>query len=178
MSWTNRFKKEYRIRQRRVTKYVKQTEHRSMEEITRLSTEFQADIRLLTSSANLKFVINTDQMGCEYRANVHRTLAYRGQKTVEVHIGDVNKVTHSYTAQYSITASGRLLPKVFLCLQEVTGKFGPRIQNVVDELANLYKNLVITCSKSGKLSTNLYIHTYILLKSWNHMLVKKSLLSF
>ena len=47
-----------------------------------------------------------------------------GQKKVEVDIGDVNKVTHSYTAQYTITALDKLLPKVILCLQEQSGKFG------------------------------------------------------
>jgi hypothetical protein len=70
----------------------------------------------------------------------------------------MNKITHSYTAQYSLTLSGRVLPKVFVCLQEATGTFGPRVQKTVDdEYAEKYKNVVITSSKSGKLTTNLYI---------------------
>ena len=80
-------------------------------------------------------------MGCEYRMNVNRTLEYRGQKTVEVNIGDMNKVTHSYTVQYTITASGKLLPHVFICLQETQGKFGPTNQKTIDTLTNQYKNV-------------------------------------
>jgi len=30
----------------------------------------------------------------------------------------LNKITHSYIAQYTITMSGKLSPFVFLCLQE------------------------------------------------------------
>lgn len=68
----------------------------------------------------------------------------------------MNKVTHSYTAQYAMSLSGKLLPKVYVCLQENTGSFGPRIQKTVDEYAAKYKNVVITSSKSGKLTTALY----------------------
>ena len=65
-------------------------------------------------------------------------------------------VTHSYTAQYSITLSGNLLPLVFVCLQESTGAFGPRVQKTVNEYAQKYKNVAITFSKSGKLTRTLY----------------------
>lgn len=68
----------------------------------------------------------------------------------------MNKVAHSYTAQYSITMSGRVLPLVFVCLQEFTGTFGPRVQKTVNEYAKKYTNVVITSSKSGKLTTGLY----------------------
>lgn len=68
----------------------------------------------------------------------------------------MNKVTHSYTAQYSITLSGQLLPLVFVCLKEPTGAFGPRVQKSVNEYGKKYQNVVITSSKSGKLTTTLY----------------------
>ncbi|XP_024886634.1 uncharacterized protein LOC112464075 [Temnothorax curvispinosus] len=68
----------------------------------------------------------------------------------------MNKMTHSYTAQYSVTLSGKLLPLVFVCLQEPPGSFGPRVQKSVDEYVQKYRNVVVTSSKSGKLTTNLY----------------------
>jgi len=68
----------------------------------------------------------------------------------------LNRTTHSYTAQYAITLSGELIPQVFVCLQESTGNFGPRVQKSVDELVTKYKNIVVTSSKSGKLMTHLY----------------------
>lgn len=49
-----------------------------------------------------------------------------------------------------------MVPQVFLCLQETTNKFGPIVLRTVDKLTAEYKNIVITCSKSGKLTKNLY----------------------
>ena len=69
-AWIKRFKKEFRIVQRRVTKYIKQTNRRSEEQIKILTSTFQEEIREITASVNLDFVINTDQMRCEYRAYV------------------------------------------------------------------------------------------------------------
>lgn len=68
----------------------------------------------------------------------------------------MNKVSHLYTAQYAITLSGRLLPQVFLCLQEANGEFGPRVQKMIDDYGRKYTNIIIKSSKSGKLTTNLY----------------------
>lgn len=80
----------------------------------------------------------------------------------------MNKVTHSYTAQYAITLSGQLLPTVFICLQESTGTFGPRVQKTVNEFCKIYTNVIVTSSKSGKLTRNLYtkylqesLHPYV-----------------
>ncbi|GFW16631.1 HTH CENPB-type domain-containing protein [Trichonephila clavipes] len=55
-----------------------------------------------------------------------------------------------------MTLSGKLLPTVFICLQEANGNFGPRVQISVDEYAKIYTNVAITSSKSGKLTTALY----------------------
>jgi hypothetical protein len=55
-----------------------------------------------------------------------------------------------------MTPSGNLLPTVFVCLQESTGSFGPRVQKSVDKYSRKYSNVVTTSSKSGKLSTALY----------------------
>lgn len=95
-------------------------------------------------------------LGCQYQSTYNRTLAAQGSKVVLVKRKDMNKVTHSYTAQYAVTLSGKLLPTVFVCLQESTGSFGPRVKKIVDEYAQKYKNVIITSSKSGKLTTALY----------------------
>lgn len=156
LTWANHFKSDYRISQRKVTRYIKPTEQRSLEDLQRNAIQFQDECRSLIQNYNLDFVLNVDQMGCEYQSNVLRTLEHKGKKTVNVHLGDLNKVTHTYTAQYTIAASGKFLNKVFLCLQEPGGKFGPRVQEKIDQLCDKFKNVHVTCSKSGKLSTNLY----------------------
>lgn len=68
----------------------------------------------------------------------------------------MNKITHSHTAQYAVTMSGKLLPSVFICLQKATGVFGPKIQESIKKFKVIYTNVVVTCSKSGKLTTQLY----------------------
>ena len=155
-SWVIAFKKHHRIRQRKVTKLVSSKEVYSMEEILNAADRFQKQTAALIPHFDKNFVINTDQTGCSYRCDVKRTLTNTGERSVLVAVGDVNKVTHSYTAQYSITAAGRLLPKVFLCLQEPGGKFGPRVSETVNVLEAQYKNVAVTCSTSGKLTSRLF----------------------
>ncbi|XP_076302087.1 uncharacterized protein LOC143220302 [Lasioglossum baleicum] len=112
--------------------------------------------RALIKDFHMDFVINTDQTGCQYQSTYGRTLAQRGSKVVSVQMQSVNKMTHSYTAQYAVTLSGKLLPTVFVCLQEKSGKFGPRVRKLVDEYSAKYQNVVVTSSKSGKLTTALF----------------------
>jgi len=85
-----------------------------------------------------------------------QTLTTQEAKIVFIRVQSINKITHSYIAQYAIIMSGKLLPFVFLCLQEATGVFGLRVQKSVDKLIKMYKNIVVTSSKSGKLTIYLY----------------------
>ena len=91
--------------------------------------------------------INTDQTGCQYQSSINRALAIKGSKSVFVKTQSLNKLTHSYTAQYSITKSGDILPHVFICLQETGNKFGPRVQKQVNQFVKAYQNMIVTCSK-------------------------------
>lgn len=102
------------------------------------------------------YIINTDQMGCQIQSTQDRTYSYTGEQRANVTYSKLGKNTHSYTTQYTVTYAGKLLRRVFLCVQEPTGKFGPNVQRQVDELVAEFGNVVVTCSKSGKLSTDLY----------------------
>ncbi|XP_044576758.1 uncharacterized protein LOC123259975 isoform X1 [Cotesia glomerata] len=135
-----------------------------MPEIIASAEMFRIQTKQLISNFDSDFVINTDQTdflkfifsGCQYQSMFNRTLTEKGSKTVFAKVQDMTKVSHSYTAQYSITLSGKLLPHVFICLQEPTGDFGPRIKKNVEEYLKKYKNVIVTLSKSGKLTTTLY----------------------
>lgn len=83
-------------------------------------------------------------------------MTHIGENSVEADVGDSNKLTHSHTGQYAITVSGRLLPKVFWCLQEPKGEFGPRDGQTVQKLSDEFSTVYVTCSRSGKLNTQLY----------------------
>lgn len=150
------FLREYRISNRRVVRYISKKEAISPGAVIQSAEQFQTLIQAISPDYKPDFVINTDQTSCEYRVNVSRTYTHTGEKLVELYIGDLNKVSHSYTAQYSLTKSGKLLNKVFVCLQEYADTFGVRVQKDIDELLKLCKNVVVVCSKSGKLTTLLY----------------------
>jgi len=154
--WLSNFINAYRISNRRVTRYLSKKEIQSPKEILNSAIQFQNLILSISTDYNSEFIINTDQTGCEYRVNVARTYTHTNEKTVELFMGDLNKITHSYTAQYALTQSGILLNKVFVCLQEPGDKFGERVQIEVDKLLQLCKNVVVVCSKSGKLTSYLY----------------------
>lgn len=120
-SWVKRFKHKYKIRQRKITRFVSSSEHVSFEEILETAEKFRMQTKAIMSNFNLDFVINTDQTGCQYQIPYNRSLAAQGSKTVLVKKKSLHDITHSYTAQYSLTASGKLLPIVFLCMQEPKG---------------------------------------------------------
>jgi hypothetical protein len=75
------------------------------------------------------FVISTDQSGCQYQIVFNRSLDYQGAKTVLVKKQNLAKTTHSYTAQYTLTASGKLLPFVFLVCKKHETLLDPSFQN-------------------------------------------------
>ncbi|XP_044579951.1 uncharacterized protein LOC123262029 isoform X1 [Cotesia glomerata] len=137
--WVKKFKQRHNIRQRKITKFVTDKEVHTMPEIIASAEMFRIQTKQLISNFDSDFVINTDQTdflkfifsGCQYQSMFNRTLTEKGSKTVFAKVQDMTKVSHSYTAQYSITLSGKLLPHVFICLQEPTGDFGPRIKKNV-----------------------------------------------
>ncbi|KAL6416504.1 hypothetical protein ACFW04_013408 [Cataglyphis niger] len=139
-TWLTVFLREHRISNHCVVRYIK----KKRGDFTRRSV----------SPDYPDFIINTNQTSCEYRVNVPRTYTHTGEKLVQLYICDLNKVSH--TAQYLMTKSDKLLNKIFVCLQEFTDSFRMRVQEDVDELLKLYKNIVVLCSKSGKLTTSLY----------------------
>lgn len=155
-SWVKFFKRKHRIRQRKITKYISRRDVATLEETVESAQRFQTQTRQIIPKFDLDFVINTDQTGCNYQTTYNRSLEFKGTKTVLVKKHNLNKITHSYTAQYSVTASGKLLPLVYICLQESANKFGPIITQTVNRLTAEFGNVVVTCSKSGKLTKELY----------------------
>ena len=82
-----------------------------------------------------------------------RTLSITGEKATFGQIKSMNAVTHSYTIMPMISMGGALVGPVFICLQEPTGKLGPRVKRSLYQSNNIH----VTCSKSGKL-TKTHIH--------------------
>ena len=77
-----------------------------------------------------------------------RALAMTGEKTTKGQVKSMNAVTHSYTIMPIISLAGKLIGPLFICLQEPTGKLGPRVKQSLYQANNIH----VTCSKSGKLT--------------------------
>lgn len=52
--------------------------------------------------------------------------------------------------------------KLLICLKEDKGEFGPRVGPKVSELANLFGNIDVIASSSGKMSVKLMEEAYYL----------------
>ena len=81
----------------------------------------------------------------------NRTLSHAGEKITRLMVGSVNNTTHSYAVQPIITTSGKLIGPLFLCLKEPSGRLSDNIKNSLFQVGNV----VVTCSKSEKLTSSL-----------------------
>lgn len=80
IEWIKKFKRKYRIRQRKITKFIGKTELSTMEDVLKAATNFQKETNVLISRFRQDFVINTDQTGCQYNATYIRSLDRQGAK--------------------------------------------------------------------------------------------------
>lgn len=62
-SWLVRFKRQHKIRQRRITKYVTAREMFTIEDTLAAADIFQKQTLVLIPQFNKDFIINTDQTG-------------------------------------------------------------------------------------------------------------------
>lgn len=100
-------------------------------------------------------LLNTDQSGFTLELLSHRTLETCGTQQVYSNMQSKSANTHSYTAQFLITASGELKAPLFLILPEKGGNFGPRVASTMFRHPELH----VVSSTSGKI-------TKPLLKDW------------
>ena len=94
--------------------------------------------------------MNTDQSGLQLELYSNRTLNFQGEKTTLAAVHSVHNTTHSYTMQPMISMIGHLVGPLFLCLKEPSGRLTKNVKKTLFQA----KNIILTCSKSGKLSTS------------------------
>ena len=95
--------------------------------------------------------MNTDQVGIEKEIQSTRTLPIQGEKKTFGSVLSKNATIYSNTVQPTISLDGKLVGPMFLCLQEPNGRMGDIIKRNLFES----KNVLITCSSSGKLTSSL-----------------------
>lgn len=144
--WLLNFKRRNRIRSRKVTRFVSRRAVYDKEEIAKESEEFTNEVKKIIPKYKLESVFNADQSGFRYELVSNRTLSFSNERSTFVAVKSLNATTHSYTIMPLITAAGKLLNPLFLCLQEPLGRF-PVTKEVFSA-----SNVVTTCSASGKLT--------------------------
>ena len=103
------------------------------------------------SKYHADYILNIDQSGLQLEMFSNRTLSFRGENITVSAVRSVHNTSHSYTVQPMITMSGRLIGPLFLCLKEGSGRLSDTTQQTLFK-AN---NIMLTCSKSGKLTGSL-----------------------
>ncbi len=149
--WIWKFKSLNRICSRKITKFVTSNYSKEAENILESANTFLETSKAILPNFRPDHIFNTDQSGFNYEMTSSRTLSFVGEKATTASVSSLHATTHSYTIQPIITLEGKLLSSLFICLQESGGKFGPRVQQ------NMFQcpNVVVYCSKSGKMTKEL-----------------------
>ena len=149
--WLSNWKSRYSIVGRKITNIVTKHEIQNFEEVEKTKDDFLKEFHYLSKSYKEAEIMNTDQVGIEKEQHSTRTLEFQDTKKVYGVVKSKNATTHSHTLQPTISLDGKLVGPILLCLQEPTGKMGEIVKKHLFEP----KNVVITCSTSGKLTTSL-----------------------
>ena len=149
--WLHQFKRRHHICGRKITKLVTERQVDNGEDIRQSADQFVVQVQKFLPKYNLDNVSNTDQSGLQLELFSNRTLSFEGEHLTLGQVQSINNTTHSYPIQPMISMSGRQIGPLFLCLKESSGHLSDNIKK------NLFtaSNVVITCSKSEKLTTSL-----------------------
>lgn len=150
-SWLRSFKSRHNICSRKITNVITKREVANEDDIIKSKEKFKELFNHLSSKYEGSEIINTDQVGVEKELYSNRTLSFGGERKTYGIVKSKNATTHSYTVQPTIALNGQLIGPMYLCLQEIEGKMGKTVKKHLFEPSNV----VITCSKSGKLTTSL-----------------------
>lgn len=145
--WITYFKKKYRIKSRKISKFITYRNESNETEKLEKAKNFVTDIRKIIGNYSSDHIFNTDQSGVNYELYSNRTLSNIGEKSTFVSVFSLNSITHSYTIQPLISYDGKL----FLCLKEIDNQFRPNVEKDLFQ-AN---NVITVCSTSGKLTKQL-----------------------
>jgi hypothetical protein len=149
--WIHNFKTRHNICSRKITNIITKREILNADEILKSEEDFIKLFKKLSPKYKESRILNTDQVGIEKEQYSRRTLSYKGERKTFGVVKSKNATTHSYTVQPTISLDGRLVGPMYLCLQEPGGKMGETVKKRLFQPSNV----VITCSKSGKLTSSL-----------------------
>ena len=149
--WLHNFKQRHGIYSRKITKWVTKSEVENKETIDQTADDFVLEVQKMLPEYRPENVINTDQSGLAFEMYSKRTLSFEGEHLTLTKVQSVHNTTHSYSVQPILSLSGHQIGPLFICLKEPNGHMSDNIKR------KLFKtdNVVVTCSKPGKLTTSL-----------------------
>jgi len=159
-TWIFRFKKDYGITSRKITKFVNARSVMNQVDIENAAMCFVHDCReeFEVGGFARNEIFNSDQSGFQKELHAGRSLDVVGSKRVLCKVQSVSATTHSYTIQPTLSADGELLSPLFVVVQEQSGHFGPKVLQEV--LTYTPENIYVRASKSGKVSNELIRQWY------------------
>lgn len=155
--WLKNWQKKYAIVSRKITKVVskKNATPQATEQVQQELEQFRRNFKAAVEGRDKSTIFNTDQSGFNPEMLSGRTLEVKGTHKVFSVIRSQHSRTHSYTAQFMISASGELKAPLFLILQEVGGVFGERVARTMLRHVEAY----VVASSSGNITKKI-------LKKW------------
>lgn len=153
--WLSNFKNRHNLVSRKVTKYISRAEQANEDRIEENLLHFREQYSALRDIYPPHLIMNMDQSNFNYEISNLRTIARRGDRDIVLELDSRNRNTHSYTVQPLITRDGNIAGRLLICLQEDSGRFGPRVEQQVRRLEQTFGNIRVVASKSGKMSAEL-----------------------
>jgi hypothetical protein len=146
--WLLSFKRRHHITSRKVTKLVTKSYVEDRTQIINNEIVFLQKAEQHIHRFNVTHILNADQSAFNYEEISTRTLSIAGEKTTLSRIKSSGAVTHSHTIMPILNMNGEIIGPLFICLQEASGRLGPRVMITIYKA----KNIHVTCNKSGKLT--------------------------
>ncbi|EFN78025.1 hypothetical protein EAI_10585, partial [Harpegnathos saltator] len=122
VNWVHNFKVRHRIVSRKIKKFVTQTQLTSKQRLLEKANEFVTKVKSNISLLGEDNVYNSDQSGFNLETHVSRTLSFKRSLKMECVAQSLNSLTHSYTIQPILSASGVLKSSLLIILQETCKK--------------------------------------------------------
>jgi hypothetical protein len=120
--WLEHFKHRHKLTSLKITNFVSHHQVETMDFIEKSKKDFVLEYYKVSAHFKPSEIFNTDQTGVEKELHSTRTISFSGDKKTFAAVQSKNATTHSYTLQPTISLNGRLLPTIYLCLQEQGGK--------------------------------------------------------
>ena len=126
--WIYNFKKRNGVVSRKVTEVQSSSKMANEAKIIEAANNFRRGVLVESPKYSPQLTFNTDQSIPVRILFDSYLIVSKGEKKKRVAVKSMNKTTHSYTVQPTLGLDGKLHGPLYLCLQEVDGRMGERVE--------------------------------------------------